>query len=91
MKNKYRVLEKEFSDGSTWFYPQVGNWWNGWMYISVRHQCPDMDRYRLVFSTFEEADSYMKRLIEYDKTGETKTKHNYVLCTNTKIHNYQVG
>lgn len=88
MKNKYRVLEKEFSDGSTWFYPQVGNWWNGWMFISVRHQCPDMDSHRLVFSTFEEADAYMKRFIERDKSGETKAKRDYVWCVNMKVHKY---
>ncbi len=91
MKHKYRVLEKHYDDGSVWFMPQLGDWWNGWRYLCKPHPCPDVGSQRVAYKTFEEADAYMKDFIERDKLGMTRSVRSYIaLSTDTKIHNYEV-
>ena len=91
MKHKYRILEKHYEDGSVWFMPQVGDWWNGWRYLCKPHSCPEVGSQRIAYKIFEEADAYMKDFIMRDKQGTTSSARP---CTkwplSTKIHNYKV-
>ena len=91
MKHKYRILEKHYEDGSVWFMPQIGDWWNGWRYLCNRHPCPDVERQRIAYKTFEEADAYMRDFIEHD-TSDTisQTRPCSKWPSITKIHNYEV-
>ena len=89
MKHKYRILEKHYEDGSVWFMPQLGDWWNGWRYLCKPHPCPDVDWQRIAYKTFEEADAYMKDFIERDTQGTTNSARPYTVPpTVTKIYNY---
>ena len=89
MKHKYRILEKHYDDGSVWFMPQIGDWWNGWRYLCKQHPCPDVERQRLAYKTFEEADAYMRDLIERDKQGTISLAGSCIMRpTATKIHSY---
>ena len=91
MKHKYRILEKHYDDGSVWFMPQVGDWWNGWRYLCKPHPCPDVDWQRIAYKSFEEADAYMKDFIKRDKLGTISLARSYApRATVTKIHSYKV-
>ena len=89
MKYKYRILEKHYDDGSVWFMPQVGDWWNGWRYLCKSHPCPEVECQCLAYKTFEEADAYMRDFIERDKQNIAKPAE---FCSkfpaSTKIHDY---
>ena len=89
MKHKYRILEKHYDDGSVWFMPQIGDWWNGWRYLCKLHPCPEVEGQRIAYRTFEEADAYMKDFIERDTQSTTspgRIYSNYPVIT--KIHDY---
>ena len=98
MKHKYRILEKHYDDGSVWFMPQVGDWWNGWRYLCKSHPCPEVECQRLAYKTFEEANAYMRDFIERDKQNIVKPAElcskfpTTTLCSKfpaiTKIHDY---
>lgn len=88
MKHKYRILEKHYDDGSVWFMLQIGDWWNGWRYLSKSHPCPDVDSQRIAYRTFEEADAYMRDFIKRDKQNIANSTKRYSIPTTTKIHNY---
>ena len=89
MKHKYRILEKHYNDGSVWFMPQLGDWWNGWRYLCRRHPCPEVGSQRVAYRTFEEADAYMRDFIERDTQGTTNPVRPYIeLPAVTKIHSY---
>lgn len=87
MKHKYRILEKHYYDGSVWFMPQIGDWWNGWRFLCKPHPCPDVGWQRIAYKTFEEADAYMQDFIRRDTQGTISLGRP---CTNhlvaTKIH-----
>ena len=89
MKQKYRILENHYDDGSVWFLPQVGDWWHGWRYLCKPHPCPEAGWIRIAYKTLDEADTYIKDLIERTKNGTTSSNKP---CTKwppiTKIHNY---
>ena len=65
MKKKYRILEKRYSDGSVWYFPQMGDWWHGWRYICTRHMCPDIgpNTTKEVFKSYEDAEKYLEDLV----------------------------
>ena len=89
MKHKYRILEKHYDDGSVWFMPQVGDWWHGWRYLCKSHPCPEVGCQRIAYKTFEDADAYIRDLIEHDKQNIAKPTELYSkFLTATKIHNY---
>lgn len=88
MKQKYRIVEKRYNNGDVWFMPQVGDWWHGWRYLCKPHPCPDVEMQRITYRTFDEADAYMKDLIERNKKGETSPCRQYVFAESVKIHNY---
>ena len=91
MKHKYRILEKHYDDGSVWFMPQLGDWWNGWRYLCKPHPCPDVDWQRIAYKSFEEADAYIKDFIKRDKLGTISLARSYAArATVTKIHSYKV-
>ena len=73
MKHKYRILEKHYDDGSVWFMPQMGDWWHGWRYLCKSHPCPEVGCQRLAYKTLDEANAYVKDLIERDKNGTTSS------------------
>lgn len=88
MKQKYRILEKHYEDGSVWFMPQVGDWWHGWRYVCKLQPCPEVDWQRIAYKTLDEADVYMKDLIERDKNDTTSSYKPYTkFPVITKIHN----
>lgn len=89
MKHKYRVLEKHYDDGSVWFMPQMGDWWHGWRYICKTHPCPEVNSQRIAYKTFDEANAYMKDLIERDTQCTTSPRKIYSKYpVFTKIHDY---
>lgn len=89
MKHKYRILEKHYDDGSVWFMPQVGDWWNGWRYLCKSHPCPEVGSQRIAYKTFEEADAYMRDFIKRDTQGTTNPNKPYTRWPAiTKIHDY---
>ena len=88
MKRKYRILEKHYEDGSVWFLPQVGDWWHGWRYLCKPHPCPEVSSQRIACKTLDEADAYMKDLIECDKNGTPGSNKPCIKWPPiTKIHN----
>lgn len=92
MKHKYRILENHYEDGSVWFIPQIGDWWHGWRYLCKPHPCPEVDLQRLAYKTFEEADAYMKDIIERDKNDTTgPTRQCFNLPVTTIVHDYFVS
>lgn len=94
MKKKYRILEKHYSDGSVWYFPQIGDWWHGWRYICTKHVCPDIgpDTTRNAFKSYEDAEKYLEDLISrLDNPEVNKSKHVPVMHVETKIHNYDVA
>lgn len=89
MKHKYRILEKHYEDGSVWFMPQVGDWWNGWRYLCKPHPCPDVGSQRIAYKNFDEAAAYMKDFIEHDKKSVTSPARpctRWPTITKIKIH-----
>lgn len=89
MKHKYRILEKHYDDGSVWFIPQVGDWWHGWRYLCKSHPCPEVGLQRLAYKTLDEANAYVKDIIERDKNGTTSSNKPCIRQLSiTKIHNY---
>lgn len=69
MKKKYRILEKRYSDGSVGFFPQRGDWWNGWRYYadsSSRRGC-DEPRSWLSYDTYEDAEKMIRREMAADR------------------------
>lgn len=88
MKQKYRVLEKRYEDGSVWFMPQAGDWWHGWRYFRKTHPCPEVGPQRVACRTFDEADACLKDFIERDKKGEAGPRRRRVSVESVKVHNY---
>ena len=88
MKQKYRILEKRYKDGSVWFMLQNGDWWNGWRYLGKRHPCPEIGWQCAAYKTFEEADAHMRDFIERNKKGEVGPYRRRVFSKSVKIHNY---
>ena len=93
MKHKYRILEKHYEDGSVWFMPQIGDWWHGWRYLCTSHPCPEVGLQRRAYKTLDEANAYMKDLIERDKQGMISSVRPYSsnYPVTTKIHDCLVS
>ena len=72
MKTKYRILEKRYSDGDVRFFPQCGDWWNGWRHYSdnLSYKGCDEPRAWLSYATYEEAAARLKRIIAADKAAK---------------------
>jgi hypothetical protein len=95
MKKKYRILEKHYSDGSVWYFPQMGDWWHGWRYICTRHVCPDIgpNTTKEVFKSYEDAEKYLEDLVSRLNNPDpvvSKLKCWSAWCVETKVHNFDV-
>jgi hypothetical protein len=96
MKTKYRILEKHYSDGSVWYFPQMGDWWHGWRYICTRHPCPDIgpNTTKEVFKSYEDTEKYLEDLVSRINNPDpvvSKLKCWSAWCVETKIHNFDVA
>ena len=96
MKTKYRILEKRYSDGSVWYFPQMGDWWHGWRYICTRHPCPDIgpNTTKEVFNSYEDAEKYLEDLISRLNNPDpvvSKLKCWLAWHVETKVHNFDVA
>lgn len=83
---KYRIVEKRYSDGRDWYFPQINDG-TGWKYGCISHVSPDVFRQRLVFTTFGQADAFMKRLMAGEKYIAFKPEQNDISCIKTKVNN----
>ena len=74
MKKTYRIEERQYSDGSSRFYPKVHDWWHGWRYFgkpTVQDWVEDPGR--VWFDTKEDANSWIQGVIAASK-GESPSK-----------------
>ena len=81
MKKKYRILEKRYSDGSVWYFPQIGDWWHGWRYICTRHTCPYIGP-----NTTKEVFKYFK----IDELVGVKDDESFVLESDSDIDGFAI-
>lgn len=62
MKQKYRVLEKRYSNGGVRFFPQCGDWWHGWRYFADNSSRMGWDEpcSWMSYDTYEKAEKWLK-------------------------------
>jgi len=88
---KYRILEKKYSDGDVRYFPQRGDWWNGWRCFSDNSTFKGWDEPKgwLSYKTFAEAETKLKRIIKADQeidAGARQAPRTHVWAVSTKAH-----
>lgn len=72
MKTKFRILERHYDDGAVKFFPQMGDWWNGWRFLAEPSPSYEIYPKTYVYDSYAEAEQHIKRLMTAVAKGNKK-------------------